>query len=97
MTPPAPVLPELGEPNTVMQVNLNVAAFAGFIHGFTNAAGDTWVPQDWSAYEGFAIWIWGNKSGTDMFTDLLENRTTGGQQRRLLSGPDTVLENGVYQ
>jgi beta-glucanase (GH16 family) len=76
-TPPAPVLPELGTPNTVIQVDLDVAAFAGFIHGFTNAAGDTWVPQDWSAYEGFAFWLHGNNSGTSMFIDLLENRNPG--------------------
>jgi beta-glucanase (GH16 family) len=76
-TPPAPLLPELGEPNTVMQVDVNVAAYAGFIHGLTNETGDTWVPQDWSAYEGFAVWIYGNNSGTDMFIDLLENRNPG--------------------
>jgi beta-glucanase (GH16 family) len=76
-TPPGPLLPELGAPNTVIQVNLEVAAYAGFIHGFTNEAGDTWVPQDWSAYEGFAVWLYGNNSGTDMFIDLLENRNPG--------------------
>ncbi len=73
-TPPAPVLPELGEPNTVMQVDLDVTDYAGFIHGFTNQAGDTWTPQDWSAYAGFGFWIYGNGSGTTMFIDLLENR-----------------------
>jgi len=76
-TPPAPVLPELGEPNTVMRVDLDVTDFAGFIHGFTNEAGDTWVPQDWSAYQGFGVWIHGNNSGTVMFIDLLENRNPG--------------------
>jgi beta-glucanase (GH16 family) len=76
-TPPAPLLPALGEPNTVIQVDLDVTSFAGFIRGFTNAAGDTWVSQDWSAYGGFAIWIYGNNSGTQMFIDLLENRNPG--------------------
>lgn len=76
-TPPAPILPEVGEPNTVIQVNLDVTDFAGFIHGFTNAAGDTWVPQDWSAYGGFGFWVYGNGSGTSMFIDLLENRNAG--------------------
>jgi beta-glucanase (GH16 family) len=94
-TPPAPVLPGLGEPNTVMQVDLDVAAFAGFIHGFTNEAGDTWVPQDWSAYEGFAFWIYGNNSGTDMFIDLLENRnpgsTTDDAERWTVTIPDDFL------
>ena len=32
-TTPAPLLPEFGMPNTVMQVELDVAAFAGFLHG----------------------------------------------------------------
>jgi beta-glucanase (GH16 family) len=94
-TPPAPVLPELGTPNTVMQVDLNVAAFAGFIHGFTNPAGDTWIPQDWSAYEGFAFWLYGNNSGTDMFIDLLENRnpgsTTDDAERWSVTIPDDFL------
>ena len=76
-TPPAPLLPELGAPNTVIQVDLDVSSFAGFIHGFTNEAGDTWVPQDWSAYQGFAFWLFGNNSGTNMFIDLLENRNPG--------------------
>jgi beta-glucanase (GH16 family) len=76
-TPPAPLLPAIGTPNTVMQTALNVSAFAGFIRGFTNAAGDTWVSQDWSAYEGLGVWIYGNNSGTSMFIDLLENRNPG--------------------
>ncbi|MFN2141176.1 MAG: carbohydrate binding domain-containing protein [Candidatus Promineifilaceae bacterium] len=76
-TPPAPLLPEIGEPNTVMQVDLNVTDYAGFIHGFTNASGDTWVPQDWSAYQGFGVWIYGRGDGTSLFIDLLENRNPG--------------------
>jgi beta-glucanase (GH16 family) len=76
-TPPAPLSFDLGEPNEVMQVDLDVASFAGFLHGFTNPAGDTWVPQDWSSYEGFGFFIYGNDSGTVMFIDLLENRNPG--------------------
>lgn len=76
-TPPAPLLSELGAPNTVIQVNLDVTSYAGFIHGFTNPAGDTWVSQDWSAYQGLAFWLYGNNSGTSMFIDLLENRNPG--------------------
>jgi beta-glucanase (GH16 family) len=91
-TLPAPVLPALGEPNTVIQVDLDVTSFAGFIRGFTNPAGDTWVSQDWSAYEGFAFWLYGNNSGTDMFIDLLENRnpgsTTDDAERWTMAIPD---------
>ena len=53
---------------------MNVGGFAGFIHNFTNAAFDTWTPQDWSAYEGFAFWLYGQNTGTDLFIDLIENR-----------------------
>jgi beta-glucanase (GH16 family) len=91
-TPPAPLLPELGSPNTVIQVEVDVVAFAGFLHGFTNTAVDTWVPQDWSAYEGLAFWLYGNNSGTDMFIDLLENRnpwsTTDDAERWTVTIPD---------
>ncbi len=76
-TPPAPVLPELGEPNHVLQVDVNSTAWAVVIHGFENETVDTWVPQDWSAYEGFGFWIYGSNSGTELFIDLLENRNPG--------------------
>ena len=76
-TPPAPILPEVGDPNHVLQVDVNSTAWAVVIHGFENEAVDTWIPQDWSAYEGFAFWFHGNNSGTDLFIDLLENRNPG--------------------
>jgi beta-glucanase (GH16 family) len=76
-TPPAPLSFDLGEPNGVAQVDLDVTGFAGFIHAFSNDTFDTWVPQDWSAYAGFSFWIYGNDSGTQMFIDLLDNRNPG--------------------
>jgi len=72
-TPPAPASFEYGEPNGVIQVDLDVTDFAGFIHNFTNDTYDAWIPQDWTAYEGFAVWLHGQNSGTSMFFDLLEN------------------------
>ena len=94
-TPPAPILPALGEPNTVIQVDLDVTDYAGFIHGFTNEAGDTWVSQDWSAYGGFGFWIHGTGSGTTMFIDLLENRnpdsTTDDAERWTVSFTDDFI------
>ncbi len=76
-TPPAPELPAVGTPNNVLQVDVDATSFAGFIHGFTNAAGDTWVPQDWSTREGISLWLYGTGSGTDLFIDLLDNRNPG--------------------
>ena len=74
--PPAPV-PGAPSPNNVLKMDLSVVSFAGFVHNFENAAIDTWVPQDWSAYEGISFWLYGNNSGTTMFVDVLDNRNPG--------------------
>jgi beta-glucanase (GH16 family) len=76
-TPPAPVLPAVGTPNSVLQADVDSTSFAGFIHGFTNDTADAWVPQDWSDSEGLAFWLYGNNSGTSMFIDILDNRNPG--------------------
>ena len=77
-TPPAPAIRAGGgEPNNVMQVDLDVNAFAGFIHSFENDTVDTWVPQDWSAYSGFALWMYGTGTGIDAFIDVLGARNAG--------------------
>src|SRR5215216_3062090 len=74
--PPAAV-PGASSPNTVLKMDLNVVSFAGFVHNFENVAVDTWVSQDWSAYEGISFWLYGNNSGTTMFVDVLDNRNPG--------------------
>ncbi len=76
-TPPAPTLPAVGTPNSVLQMDVDVTSFAGFIHGFTNSSMDTWLPQDWSTSEGFSLWFHGNSSGTTVFIDILDNRNPG--------------------
>ena len=77
--PPAPV-PGGGSPNSVLAMTANVSAFAGFIHGFENPAVDTWTAQDWSAYEGFSLWFYGQNTGTTVFIDILDNRNPGSTQ-----------------
>jgi hypothetical protein len=74
--PPAPV-PGAADPNHVLKMDLNVVSFAGFVHNFESAAVDSWVPQDWSAYEGISFWLYGNNSGTTIFVDVLDNRNPG--------------------
>ena len=76
-TPPAPVLSAVGAPNDVLQLDLDVTSFAGVIHNFHDPAVTEWVPRDWSRYEGFALWVHGTGSGTDLFVDLIENRRPG--------------------
>ena len=74
--PPAAV-PGSEAGNNVLQMDADVEVFAGFLHAFENAAVDTWVTQDWSASEGFAFWLYGSNSGTDLFIDVLDNRNPG--------------------
>jgi uncharacterized protein YegJ (DUF2314 family) len=71
--PPVQV-PDADPTNNVMAVTATTGAFAGFSHAFENAAVDTWVPQDWSSYEGFALWVYGLNSGTGLFIDVIDNR-----------------------
>jgi beta-glucanase (GH16 family) len=75
-TPPAPV-PGSTAGNNVMALTGNVTAFAGFIHAFENTAVDTWTPQDWSSFEGFSFWIYGQNTGTTVFVDIIDNRNPG--------------------
>ena len=76
-TPPAPTLPEVGEPNNVLTMDVDSTSFAGFIHAFENDAVDTWVPQDWSRAEGISFWMYGQNSGAQLFLDILDNRIPG--------------------
>ncbi len=72
-----PVNFEYGTPNSAIATTMTVTSFAGFIHNFSNDSLDTWTPQDWSNYEGFAFWLYGQNTGTDLFIDLIENRNPG--------------------
>ena len=76
--PPAAV-PGLGEPNIVLKEDLTIGPgqWAGFTHAFTNAAANEWIPQDWTSYEGFSLWVYGNNTGGTLFVDILENRNPG--------------------
>ncbi|MGA8046729.1 MAG: hypothetical protein WCA30_10755, partial [Dermatophilaceae bacterium] len=74
--PPAPV-PGASDPNSVLQMDVNSTSFAGFIHGFTDAARIDWIPQDWSRSEGISFWMYGQNSGAEMIVDILDNRNPG--------------------
>ena len=68
-------LPAVGTPNSVLQMDVDVTSFAGFIHGFESAG--NWVSQDWSTSEGISLWMHGTDSGTNLFIDILDNRNPG--------------------
>jgi beta-glucosidase len=55
----------------------NVTSWGGLIHGFENEALDSWVSQDWSAFEGISFWLYGNNSGSGLFFEILDNRNPG--------------------
>ncbi len=75
-TPPAPILPHLGDDNQVLRMTQNVGGFAGFAHRFTTD-GSTWAAQDWSANAGFGFWFHGEGAGTTVFVDILGARNPG--------------------
>ena len=72
--PPAAV-PDLSAPNNVLEMNFTISSFGVVIHNFANETVDTWTPQDWSTYEGVGFWLYGNNSGTDLFVDIIDNRS----------------------
>jgi len=91
-SPPAPV-PGALSPNNVLKMDLSVVSYAGFVHCFENAAVNTWVPQDWSAYAGLSFWLYGNNSGTTMFVDVLDNRNPGSTRDDAERWSIDVLDN----
>ena len=60
--------------NTLLRMDSNIASWGGFTHNFENEAGDTWLTQDWSTYEGFGFWMYGTGSGVEVGIELQENR-----------------------
>ncbi|MBV9789587.1 MAG: family 16 glycosylhydrolase, partial [Chloroflexi bacterium] len=75
-TPPAPV-PDVPTPNHVLKMDFTVSAYGVVIHNFENEAVNQWISQDWSAYAGVGMWIYGSNTGTDLFIDVIDNRNPG--------------------
>jgi hypothetical protein len=53
------------------------AGFAGVARFLSNPASDTWVSQDWSAYNAMRFWMYGQGTGTELFVDIIDNRNPG--------------------
>ncbi len=60
--------------NFVLQLDLEVKAWAGVIHNFENAAVNRWTPSDWRGFSEFCFWIYGNNDNTSLFVEILDNR-----------------------
>ncbi|MDM8530345.1 CIA30 family protein [Anaerolineales bacterium HSG25] len=53
--------------------------WGGFNHAFANSSLNKWTPQDWTPYKdgGVCFWFYGTNSGTDMTTEIFDNRNPG--------------------
>jgi len=60
--------------NEVLQLDLNVKAWAGVIHNFEDAAVSRWTPRDWRGFNEFSFWMYGNNRNTSLFVEILDNR-----------------------
>ena len=69
-----PRRPGAGGDNKVLQLNLNVDAWAGVVHSFENETVDTWMPRDWRGFNAFSFWIYGNNNGNSLYVEILDNR-----------------------
>jgi hypothetical protein len=75
--PPQP--PGAAGGNHVMQYvgSAPVNGFAGFAHFFESQTVDAWVTRDWTGYDTLSFWLYGNNTGTDLFVDIIDNRSSG--------------------
>jgi hypothetical protein len=69
-----PRLPDEGSGNKVLQLDLNVKAWAGVIHNFENEAVNRWTPRDWRGFSEFSFWLYGNNTNTSLFIEIADNR-----------------------
>ena len=69
-----PPLPREEADNTVLQLDLDVKAWAGVIHNFENPAVNRWTPSDWRGFSEFSFWLYGNNTNTSLFVEIADNR-----------------------
>ena len=75
-----PGLADESKDNTVLQLDLDITGWGGFLYLNSDERGDSWAAQDWASLGGFSFWLYGNNSGTQMFVDILDNRAPCSRQ-----------------
>ena len=60
----------------MLRLDFDVEVWAAFAHIFQNDQANAWIAYDWSAFDEFSFWLFGNKSGASLFVDILDNRNT---------------------
>lgn len=71
------LVPDSSPDNEALRTDFDVTSFGVVIHSFADEATSTWVNQDWSSYAGLQFWMYGTGSGTDLFVDVMDNRSEG--------------------
>jgi len=92
-------LPDQSGSNTILQLDTDIKSggWGGFTNAFANESLDEWITQDWSPYEGIAMWLYGNGTGAPC---SWTSKTTATQipRRTMLSGglltSSTILRAG---
>jgi beta-glucosidase len=64
--------PDQTADNTILRASYDIAAFGGFTHVLTD--GESWVPQDWTAYDALDFWLYGANSGGTIQVEIFDNR-----------------------
>lgn len=58
--------------STVLEINYDIGAWGGFTHALTD--GESWVSQDWTAYNAVRFWLYGNNTGGNVQVEIFDNR-----------------------
>lgn len=74
----------------LLKFDANVNGWGGLTHAFENEDVDTWVPQDWSSYEGISFWIYGQNTGNQLLFEVQDNRNPGS------TGADTEIWSHAF-
>ncbi len=69
-----PDLPGEADGNKVLQIDLNVKAWAGIGHYFENKAVDKWLAKDWRGHESLNFQLYGQNTNTSLYIDVMDNR-----------------------
>jgi len=69
-----PRRPGEADDNEVLQLDLDVKAWAGVVHNFENESVSAWVPRDWRGFNEFSFWLYGHNKGTSLYVEILDNR-----------------------
>ncbi len=69
-----PRRPAESDNNQVLELKLNVKAWAGVAHHFESADVDRWIAHDWRRFKSLSFWLYGHNSNTSLYVEFMDNR-----------------------